>query len=331
MAKEWTVDEILGMGWSFQSGCVLTAAAELDIFSALGDGAMSAGPLAERIRCDLRGTTILLDALVSLELLDKEGEDYKLGAGTAELLTESSPKNVLPMLRHLGVCLRRWAQLGCVTRSGQPAERITGVLGEAAEREAFIAAMNNFSAPIAAEVVGRLKPLKFTHLLDIGGASGTWTIEFLKAAPDAKATIFDLPEVIPMARERISAAGLSERVDLVAGDFYEDDLPGGADLAWFGAIAHQNSRQQNRDLFAKAYEALQDGGSVVVRDVVMEPSHTAPKHGALFAINMLVATDAGGTYSLEEYTEDLEAAGFTDVTLVHRDEFMNSLIRAKKK
>jgi len=330
MAKQWTVDEILGLGRSFQSACILTAAAELDIFSVLAEGAMNAESLAERVGCDLRGITILLDALTCLELLSKEGGDYALDAELAELLSESSPKNVLPMLRHLGVCLRRWSQLGCVVKSGESAGRIAGVLDKAAETKAFIAAMDNISAPMAAEVVGRLKPLEFTHLLDIGGASGTWTIEFLKAVPEGKATIFDLPDVIPMARERISSAGLGGRVDFVAGDFYEDDLPAGADLAWFGAIAHQNSRQQNRDLFAKTCAVLQDGGSVVIRDVVMEPSHTAPRPGALFAVNMLVATPAGGTYSLEEYTEDLESSGFTDVRLVHREEFMNSLIRAKK-
>lgn len=330
MAKQWTFDEIIGVGWSFQSACILTAAAEVDIFSALAEGKMDTEAVAGRIGCDLRGTTVLLDALTSLELLSKEAGNYALIAESAELLSESSPGNVLPMLRHLGVCLRRWAQLGCVVKTGESAGRIPGVLGEAGEREAFIGAMNSVSAPRVAEVVGRLKPLEFTHLLDIGGASGTWTIELLKTAPNAKATIFDLPEVIPMARERISAASLSERVDFVAGDFYEDDLPGGADLAWFGAIAHQNSRRQNRELFAKAWAALEDGGSVIVRDVVMERSHSAPKFGALFAVNMLVATEGGGTYSLEEYTEDLESAGFTDVTLVHREESMNSLIRGKK-
>ncbi|MHC4741651.1 MAG: methyltransferase [Planctomycetota bacterium] len=331
MAKQWTFDDIMCMGWSFQSACILTAAAEFDLFTALVEREMNAEAIAGRIGCDLRGATILLDALVSLELLSKKAGDYSLSTENAELLSESSPNNVLPMLRHLGVCLRRWAQLGKVVKSGESAERIPGVLDKAAETEAFIAAMNNLSAPVAAEVVGRLQPLEFDHLLDIGGASGTWTIEFLKAAPGTKATIFDLPDVIPMARERIASAGLDERVDFVAGDFYEDDLPSGADLAWFGAIAHQNSRQQNRELFAKTSAALQDGGTVVIRDVVMDASHTAPRQGALFAVNMLVGTLAGGTYSLREYTEDLEASGFTDVTLVHREEFMNSLIRAKKK
>jgi precorrin-6B methylase 2 len=336
MTKKWTVDEILGTARAFQPGCVITAAAELDVFTALRNGPMTAAALAAELGTDPRATTILLDALTSLELLTKQAPgpagdgNYSVRGDAAELLSETSPKNVLPMLRHIGVYLRRWAQLAKVVRFGEPAERIPGILGEAGETAAFIGAMDNISRPIAAEVVGRLQPLNFTQLLDVGGASGTWTIAFLKVAPRAKATIFDLPDVIPMAKKRIAEAGLTDRVRFVAGDFYENDLPSGADLAWLGAIAHQNSREQNRSLFAKVNDALRKNGAIVIRDVVMEPSHTAPAAGALFAVNMLVGTSAGGTYSFDEYTEDLAAAGFADVTLVHRDEAMNSLIRARK-
>jgi hypothetical protein len=119
-------------------------------------------------------------------------------------------------------------------------------------------------------------------------------------------------------------------VNLVPGDFYADNLPDGADLAWLGAICHQNSREQNRALFKKIHKALKDEGVVVIRDVVMDPSHTSPKGGALFAVNMLVNTQEGSTYTFDEYCHDLSEAGFSDVTLVQQDEFMNSLIRAKK-
>jgi len=330
MPKQWTADELHKMGWSFQAGCILTAAAELDLFTHLCDRPMKADTLAAQIAADPRATTVLLDALTALELLTKQDDTYSVPADAAELLSQSSPANVLPMLRHFGACLRRWAQLALVTRTGRPADCPPGILGRAGQTAAFIAAMNTFSRRVADEVVARLQPLEFHNLLDIGGASGTWTIAFLNAAPCAKATLFDLPEVIPMARERLAQAGLTDRVTLVAGDFYEDDLPKGADLALLSAITHQNSRRQNRELFAKVNAALKDAGHLVIRDTVMDPSHTTPRHGALFAVNMLVATPAGGTYSLEEYTEDLEASGFTDIKLVHRDEFMNSLIRAKK-
>lgn len=133
-----------------------------------------------------------------------------------------------------------------------------------------------------------------------------------------------------MARQRIEEAGLAERVTFAGGDFYTDDLPAGADFAWLGAIAHQNSRKQNRQLFAKIYAALDKGGTVVLRDVVMDASRIKPEAGAMFAINMLVATEGGGTYTFEEFRSDLADAGFGDVTLLQQDEFMNSLVRATK-
>jgi len=330
MVRQWTTDEIIAAGRGFQAACVLTAAAELDLFTALDEGARDAGSVAGRLGADERATRVVLDALVALEVLSKQGDQYALAPETARLLSRAGGGNVLAMLRHQGTCLRRWSQLARVVRDGGPAPRAESILDEAAEQVAFIEAMHNFSSSVAAETVGRLGPLDFAHLLDVGGASGTWTIEFLKAVPGARATLFDLPSVIPMAERRISQAGFAERVDLVAGDFYQDDLPGGADLAFLGAIAHQNSRQQNRELFGKVRAALEPGGVVVIRDVVMDRSHTEPRAGALFAVNMLVATPGGGTYSFEEYSEDLRASGFGQAELVYRDEFMESLIRARK-
>jgi len=330
MAKQWSAEEVLQTSWLFQRACVLAAAADLNVFSALDNRPMTADALAGQLGTDLRATTILLDGLAALEFLAKEGDDYSLPGDLANLLSDKSDKNVLPMLRHMANCLSRWAQLARVTRSGKPAERQPSVRGEAADQAAFIGGMHNLSAPIATEVVGRLNPLEFTHLLDIGGASGTWTMAFLEAVPEARATLFDLPPVIPMAEKRLGEAGFAERVKLVAGDYNVDDLPEGADLAWLGAICHQNSRPQNRELFAKIHKALTDGGHVVIRDVVMDSSRISPERGALFAVNMLVATEGGDTYTFEEYGEDLRKAGFDEVALVHRDEFMNSLIRAKR-
>jgi len=115
----------------------------------------------------------------------------------------------------------------------------------------------------------------------------------------------------------------------VGGDFYTDDLPRGADVAWLGAIVHQNSRPQNRDLLAKAFRALVPGGHVVIRDVLMDPSHTRPLAGALFAIAMLVGY-GGRTYTFGELRDDLQAAGFVDVTLIDPGRWMDGLIRATK-
>lgn len=330
MTGKWTTEKIMDITRGYQGACVLFAAAELDIFSILDGAPATSQAVAAKLGADERATAILLDALTAMELLTKADVKYSTGAAVAELLTERSAGNVLGMVRLQANCARWWVRLTWVVKSGKPAERQPSLRGAEADQAAFIEAMHNFSGPMAVQVVAELAPLNFRHLLDIGGASGTWTIAFLRAVPHARATLFDLPEVIPMARQRIEEAGLAERVTFAGGDFYTDDLPAGADFAWLGAIAHQNSRKQNRQLFARIYAALDKGGTVVLRDVVMDPSRIKPEAGAMFAINMLVATEGGGTYTFEEFRSDLADAGFGDVTLLQQDEFMNSLVRATK-
>ncbi|GAG48977.1 unnamed protein product, partial [marine sediment metagenome] len=228
----------------YQVACVLVAAAELDVFGTLGSERLAAGPLAARLGADARGTTVLLDALTAMGLLAKRGTEYEVPQTVAEALTEGGSGSVLAMVRHQASCLRRWAQLAEVVKSGRPAERVPSIRGEAADRAAFIGAMDEVSAPIAAELVEQLQPLEFGHLLDVGGASGTWTIALLRAVPGARATLFDLPDAIRLARQRIADAGLTARVTFAPGDFYTDVLPAGADFALCSAIAHQNSREQ---------------------------------------------------------------------------------------
>jgi precorrin-6B methylase 2 len=330
MTKQWTAEEVLGIARSFQTTCVLTAGAALDVFSSLHEKSDTALGLASRLGADLRAMTILLDALVALDFLAKQGDQYTVPQDLSQLLCRQSPQNVLSMIRHQANCLRRWAELPVVVRTGKRPEAGPSIRGATADQADFIGAMHNISKPIADEVVSHLQPLRFRHLLDVGGGPGTWTIAFLHAVPDARATLFDLPPVTSMARARCVEAGVADRVTFVGGDFYADDLPAGADLAWLGAICHQNSREQNRALFAKVHKALADGGAVVIRDVVMDQSRTRPVGGALFAVNMLTATEGGGTYTFDEYSEDLRQAGFGEAVLVHQDEFMSSLIRAQK-
>ena len=326
----WTTEQILALGRSYQGAAVLAAAAELDLFSALSRAPLPATRLARTSKTDLRGLTILLDALVALRLLEKTGSNYALAGGLDVLLTRAGAQSVLAMAQHQARCLRNWAQLAQVVKTGQPAKCIPGVGGEAGAQKAFIGAMHNVSAPNAAAVIRAVQPLRFRHLLDIGGASGTWTIAFLRACAPAQATLFDLPHVIPMARRRLVSVGLAKRVRLVPGDFARDELPAGADLAWVSAIVHQNSRSQNRALFAKVFAALSVGGRIAIRDILMEEDRTRPVAGALFAVNMLAATAGGGTFTFDELREDLEAAGFAEVALARRDEAMNAIIVAQK-
>ncbi len=326
----WTVDAVLEMARGYQGAAVLAAAADLEVFAALAAGPATAAELSTRLKCDARGMTVLLDALTALRLLEKSGARYRLAAGVDATLTPDGDRTVLAMAQHQANCLRNWAQLATVVKTGKPAPDIPSVRGEAGDQAAFIGAMHNVSAPMADEVIQAVQPLQFRQLLDIGGASGTWTAAFLRACPPGQAVLFDLPQVIPMARQRLTEGGLAGRVRLVAGDFYKDELPGGVDLAWLSAIVHQNSRAQNRELFGRIYRSLEPGGRLAIRDILMEQGRTRPTAGALFAVNMLVATEGGGTFTFDELREDLVVAGFEQVLLRRRDEGMNAVVVATR-
>ncbi|HEY5912602.1 MAG TPA: methyltransferase [Verrucomicrobiae bacterium] len=326
----WNAEAILSLGRNYQGAAVLVAAAELDLFTPLAASPRSAAELAAVVGADLRGLTVLMDALVALRVLSKSGDRYAPAPGINELATPTGSQTVLAMLQHQANCLRRWAQVAQVVKTGRPAQHIPSVRGESGDQESFIGAMHNVSAPMADGVIQAIQPLKFEHLLDIGGASGTWTMAFLRACLTGRATLFDLPPVITLARKRLSESGFAERVTLVPGDFLTDPLPGGTDLAWVSAIVHQNSREQNRALFAKVFGALVPGGRIAIRDVVMDVTRTRPAAGALFAVNMLVATESGGTFTFDELREDLESAGFAHADLTRDDEGMNSIVVASK-
>lgn len=330
MGEQWTAEALMDVARGFHPACVLIAAAELDVFTCLHGRPMRAADLADRLQCDRRAAAILLDALAAMRLLVKREGVYEVPAAVAELLTETGARCTLGMLRHQGNCLRRWGQLARVVRTGRPVEGEVSIRGAKADLASFIRAMHEVSDPVAPTLVASLGPLAFSHLLDIGGASGTWTVPFLRLHPSATATIFDLPDVIPMSESLLATAGLRDRVRLVPGSFYTDPLPAGADLAWVSAIVHQNSREQNRALFAKVLAALAPGGRILIRDFVMDETRTDPAAGAFFAVNMLVSTPGGGTFTFKELRDDLAAAGFADATLLRRGEGMDSVLCATR-
>ena len=325
---EWR--RIMELTNGFMPTCVIGAAAELDLFSILADEPMTAQQLVERIDADPRATRVLLDAVASLDLLHKEGEVYSVPEAYAPFLVRQSEATVLPMILHRTNIMRGWSQMAWVAKSGIPAQRQASIRGEEADREAFVAAMHSVSRVVADGLVARLGPPEFSHLLDVGGASGTWAMAFLRAMPDARATLFDLPDAVELARDRITRTKFADRITLVAGDFYIDDLPAGADLAWVSAICHQHSRRHNQELFGKVHKALVPGGRIGIREVVMESCRTRPQFGAMFAVNMVANTEFGGTFTFDELAEDFLAAGFADVQLAEKAGDMNSVVMAKK-
>jgi predicted O-methyltransferase YrrM len=235
------------------------------------------------------------------------------------------------MVLHAAHLWKRWANLTDVVQGNLSSKDGDRSSRSPEELHAFIEAMHVIAAPRAQEIVVAANPGSAKAFLDVGSASGTYTIAFLRAVPEMKATLFDKPEVIEMARERLSNAGMLDRVTLVPGDFYQDELPPGNDLAFVSAIIHQNSPGQNLDLFNKVFRSLNRGGRILIRDHVMEPDRLHPKDGAIFAVNMLLGTPGGRTYTFEEIKTGLSQAGFTDIRLLKKGEHMDALVEAFKR
>ena len=323
-------EEILRLSRNFMESRILLSGAELNIFTILSRTPLSAQEVSTKLGADLRAITILLDALTAMGLLTKQGEAYHCAPSATPLLSEDYPGSVLPMVLHAAHLWKRWSRLTTVAKDTDDPEDTARPFRSAEEMHAFIGAMHVVAEPRAREIVTAVSPGSAKALLDVGGASGTYTIAFLQAVPEMRATLFDKPEVIEMARERLGKAGMLDRVTLAPGDFYQGELPGGHDLAFVSAIIHQNSPKENVDLNSKIFRSLNKGGRIVIRDHVMEPDRVHPKDGAIFAVNMLLATSGGGTYTYEEINADLLQAGFSGVRLIKKGEHMDALVEAFK-
>ncbi|MGQ9920465.1 MAG: methyltransferase [Desulfobacca sp.] len=324
-----TPQSILEDAWCFMKSRVLFTAAELDIFTKLAGFHYTAAELARDHGWEVRATTRLLDCLTALGLLGKDGGRYRLAEGS-ETLARDHPATILPMILHLNHIWRNWSHLTEVIREGKNdhLKKIGDWGGEV--QEAFIGAMHAIGRELAEDIAASYDASPYRRLLDIGGASGTYTMAFLRRQPEMRAVLFDFAPVLTLAKQRLAAEGFLERVELVAGDFYTDELPAGCDLALLSAIIHQNSPAQNVALYQKIYRALLPGGAVLIRDHIMDETRTQPPAGALFALNMLVNTKAGDTYTLAEVQEQLQAAGFMEVRLLRSGARMDCLVEARK-
>jgi SAM-dependent methyltransferase len=328
LTSDSSTQAILGLAQGFMESRILLSAAGLNIFTILKSTPLSAQEVATRIGADTRALSMLLDAVAAMGLLVKQEGRYSCEQPVARFLAEDSPETVLPMVRHMESLWPRWSRLTEVVRGGAMEEFQFSRNGE--ELRAFIGAMHVAGTPLAKRVVASVNPGASRALLDVGGGSGTYTIAFLRAVPEMKATIFDLPEVIEMARERLSEEGLLDRTTLVAGSYHEQELPRGFDLALLSAVIHSNSPEENLDLYKKVFRSLNPGGRLLIRDHVMEPDRTRPKDGAIFAVNMLVGTSGGGTYTYQVIESALLEAGFTQVELLRPGAHMDAVVEARR-
>jgi predicted O-methyltransferase YrrM/predicted transcriptional regulator len=323
-------EKVMAEARSFMQSRVILTAAELDLFTHFEQKPSYADEIAERLGLDQKGLTRLLDCLIVFGLIKRENGSYS-NTEEGAFLSANHPESILPMVLHMNHLWNTWSGLTETVRKGQNYQTKQGLKFDEKSRKAFIGAMHVVAKSLAFEIAEVFDLTPFKKLIDVGGASGTYTIAFLRKNPEMNAVIFDLEEVIPFARERLQEEGLINRVELMAGDFYQDELPKGCDLALLSAIIHQNSPDENFNLFQKVHRALNPGGIILIRDHIMEESRTKPPSGAIFALNMLVNTSGGDTYSFIEVKNTLEKAGFKDVKLMRSSGQMDCLVEGTAK
>jgi SAM-dependent methyltransferase len=311
----------------FMKSRVILTAAELDIFTALDERPSGAAALASRLQLHERALTRILDCLVTFGLLAKSEGLYR-SSEDGRALSSRHPESVLPSLLHYSHLWKNWSHLTEAVRLGENPHRERSKRREGDRLEAFIGTMEVVGRELSAKLASAYDTGRFKSLLDIGAGAATYTIAFLKHNPRLSGVVFDLPEVIPLTERRLRAEGLLDRATLVAGDFYAGELPKGCDLALLSAIIHQNDPERNLELYRKVRRALEPGGVLLVRDHIMNEERTEPADGALFALNMLVCTDGGDTYTFEEIKEALLLAGFKRVEMVRYGEAMDCLVEA---
>jgi predicted O-methyltransferase YrrM len=306
-------DELQAKMRGFQESRILLAAVELDLFTAIGDGA-TAEEAARKAGTHPRATEVLLNALAAMGALEKRAGKYFNTPATRRYLVADSPDCARPALMHTVHLFDSWATLTACVRAGTAVRPPVSEAQDAERTESFIAAMHWRARADAGQLALTLDASRVRRMLDPGGGSGVYSIAFAKANPELRAEILDREPVTRIAQRFIAEAGLEDRVTVRAGDMLRDELGEGYDLILLSAICHMFDPAQNRELLRRCFRALAPGGRLAIRDFILNPDKISPPHAALFAVNMLVNTRGGSTYTEEEYTAWLREAGFAAVS-----------------
>ncbi|HYG98595.1 MAG TPA: methyltransferase [Terriglobales bacterium] len=302
----------------FQESRVILTAVELDLFNAVGNGA-TAAQAASKTGTNPRALEMLMNVLVSMGLLIKSGDVFTNTALSSRYFRDSSPDNARMALMHTVRLWKTWSTLTDCVRAGTSVLKREDREGEASPdmwTQAFIAAMHHNARERAPHLIRAVGLDGVRRMIDLGGGSGAYAIAFALANPSLRVDVLDLPNVLPLTSEYVNSAGLQERVTLKAGNLRSDGFGSGYDLALLSAICHMFDEEENRSLIGRAYDALETGGRLVIQDFILDADKTAPRSAALFSLNMLVATEAGASYSEPEYESWMRDAGFKEVTRV---------------
>ena len=311
-STEWNPSRLLELSGHHWKTGTLHAAVKLGVFSAIGDKRLPAAQIARELNCALRGMQRLLDALTAMGLLLKEDASYANTPTGQAFLCRESPKYLGHIMMHHHQLVDSWTRLDEAVSSGKP---VRGKVVDRGEewRENFLMGMFNMAMSVAPRIVPLIDLSGRKHLLDLGGGPGTYAIQFCRANPGLAATVVDLSTTRPFAEKTISGFDLSHRIDFRPGNYLEDEIGSGYDVAWLSHILHGEGPDDCRRLLGKTVEALTGGGLVIIHEFILDDTLDRPLFPTLFSLNMLLGTQSGQAYAEGQLRQMLEGAGVKQI------------------
>ncbi len=314
--------------YSFQRSRILLTGFELDIFTNIEESGITSKQLAQTLQLNEHACDRLLNALTSLGFLEKQDQLFFNTADSFNFLSKKSPRYQAGLM-HSNHLWNTWSHLTEVVKTGTPAH--SSEINARGEDwlTAFISAMHDRAIKQAPQQLADIDLSGVKALLDVGGGSGAYSMEFINREPEIKATVFDLPNVVPITNEFIEKEGFGGKIKTYTGNYTKDDLPEGFDLVFLSAVIHSNPLETNQQLIKKCFKALNSNGQIIIQDWIMNNDRTEPTSGAIFSINMLVGTDGGDCFTEKEVTEMLTSAGFKHIQRKELDAGLSQMIAEK--
>lgn len=319
-----TPDRILELGTVFRDSKTLLSAVELGVFAALAAGPLPLEELRRRLGLHPRAARDFFDALVALGMLDRNHDGYLNTAETDLFLDPAKPSYVGGLLEMLNTRLYGfWGSLTEALRTGEPQNEVKG--GEDPFGELYadpdrlaqiLAAMSGGSAGAAIAIANTFPWERYQSFCDLGAAQGMVPAQLALRHPHLSGTGFDLPAVGPIFEKFIAGYGLSERVAFRGGDFFTDPLPP-ADVYVMGHILHDWGLDAKRSLLRKAYDALPEGGALIVHEAIIDDERRSNAFGLMMSLTMLIETPDGFDYTGADCRGWMAEAGFRESYVQH--------------
>jgi hypothetical protein len=319
MDEHVSPDAILNLGMGFWASKALLSAVELGLFTTLAQGPLTGQALMAELGLQPRGTIDFLDALVSLGMLDRSGDEYHNTAVTDLFLDRNKPSYIGGMLEMANARLYPfWGSLTEALRTGHPqneakaGENFFAALYQDPDRlEQFLHAMTGVSMGAAVALAEKFPWANHNTVVDIGAAEGCVPVQLARRHGHLAGGGFDLPPVGPVFEEYVASCGLADRLRFYPGDFFVDPLPS-ADVLVMGHILHDWSLEEKLMLLRKAYETLPDGGALIVYESIIDDDRRTNTFGMLMSVNMLIETQDGFDYTGADCRSWMADTGFRD-------------------